>query len=714
VPYVRCMRGRIAVVAALGLLAGSISTPAADAAPGLSIEVLSNRADLISGGDALVRVDVPKPVEPSGIRVEVGGRDVTAAFHVQDGNLVGLVEGLAVGENRLTARPRHGAGAALTITNHPTGGPLFAGPQVQPWLCGTELVGLGPATDAQCDAPSKFLFFYKDIQTGTFTSYDPAAPPPASAIASTTTDQGVTVPFIVRLERGTADRGIYEIAVLFTPGAAIPQAWNHKLVVPFGGGTAPHHSQDPALPLLDDPLPTVDNGVLLGRGFLLATSGLNVEGFNANVVTSAEAVLMNKEHIVERYGPIRYTIGVGCSGGSIQQQVIAAEYPGLLDGIQPSCSFPDLVTTGDEVTDCHLLLHYFTATSPALWPDPAQQALVDGHHDVTDCQAFDAGLARANDPTRAANCNLPADQVYDPATNPAGVRCTVADYQIALWGPRRQDGFAKLAAGNLGVQYGLNALNSGQISVAQFLDLNSKIGGTTVDWTFQPRRSLPDPGATRTAYRAGLATDARQLADVPIIDLRAYHETSEIHTSFHSYQMRAKLDAANGGHGNQIIWTFPPVRSVLPPPDIALASFFMMDRWLAGIEADHSHKPLSAKVIAHKPADAVDACWIGGTQTTDTARCAATFPPFADARIAAGGPLTDDVLQCQLKRPARADYRVAFTDAQWSALLAAFPVGVCDSSRPSIAASSAIPWTTFAGGPGGRPLGAPPVSHPAL
>jgi hypothetical protein len=178
--------------------------------------------------------------------------------------------------------------------------------------------------------------------------------------------------------------------------------------------------------------------------------------------------------------------------------------------------------------------------------------------------------------------------------------------------------------------------------------------------------------------------------------------------------MRAKLDAANGGHGNQIIWTFPPVRSVLPPPDIALASFFLMDRWLAGIEADHSRKSLSTKVIAHKPADAVDACWIGGTQTTDTARCAATYPPFADARIAAGGPLTDDVLQCQLKRPARADYRVAFTDAQWSALLAAFPGGVCDPSRPSIAASPAIPWTTFAGGPGGRPLGDPPVSHPIL
>ena len=38
----------------------------------------------------------------------------------------------------------------------------------------------------------------------------------------------------------------------------------------------------------------------------------------------------------------------------------------------------------------------------------------------------------------------------------------------------------------------------------------------------------------------------RQLRTVPIIDLRAYSETGEIHTSFFSYKMRARLDKANG------------------------------------------------------------------------------------------------------------------------------------------------------------------------
>ena len=48
---------------------------------------------------------------------------------------------------------------------------------------------------------------------------------------------------------------------------------------------------------------------------------------------------MLKERIVEQYGPIRYTIGNGCSGGAIQQYMLTSMYPGLLDGIQPACSF---------------------------------------------------------------------------------------------------------------------------------------------------------------------------------------------------------------------------------------------------------------------------------------------------------------------------------------------------------------------------------------
>jgi hypothetical protein len=71
----------------------------------LAIEVLSNRADLLSGGNALVEVKLSKHANPSRVRVDLNGTDVTSAFAVRsDGRFVGLVTGLAVGENTLTAR----------------------------------------------------------------------------------------------------------------------------------------------------------------------------------------------------------------------------------------------------------------------------------------------------------------------------------------------------------------------------------------------------------------------------------------------------------------------------------------------------------------------------------------------------------------------------------------------------------------------------------
>ncbi len=53
-------------------------------------------------------------------------------------------------------------------------------------------------------------------------------------LATTTTDSGVTAPFIVRVARGTLNRGIYDLAVLIDPtrpwAAIAPQAgWNGKV-----------------------------------------------------------------------------------------------------------------------------------------------------------------------------------------------------------------------------------------------------------------------------------------------------------------------------------------------------------------------------------------------------------------------------------------------------------------------------------------------------
>lgn len=729
-PIVRSELRHVALGAAvvLGLLTpgGALAAAAPAAAPAgatagataLRVEVLSGRADLVTGGDALVQVTLPAGVSSGAARVTVAGRDVTGSFApAGTGHLRGLVTGLPLGRSDVRAVLPDGRSATLTVTDHPNGGPLFAGAQVQPWICDNAAGGNGPARDAKCDTAPTYEYQYKDAHTGLFGSYDGKVPPGDDSIARTTTDDGRTVRYIVRIEHGTQDRGNYLIGVLYDPDRASRLTWNHKLVVPFGSDAGAHHRSGAATTVLDD--------AALSRGFMVADNSLHVHKENIDKVVAAEALTMLKERIVERYGaPIRYTIGNGCSGGAIQQYMIAGEYPGLLDGIQPSCSFEDSWTTHVEVEDCHLLLHYFDATSPQLWGDARQRAAVDGHKDDSDCVAWDGLFASIIDPSKAANCDLPADRVYDRDLRPRRVRCSAQDYEQAIWGRRPSAqwsdverrigyGFARRPLDNLGVQYGLEALNSGAITAEQFVDVNTKIGGLDIDDRPTPRRMTADSTSLRTAYSSGQVTDARQLATVPIIDLRGYSESSEIHTAYHSYRMRARLDQRNGGHGNQLIWTFTPAVPIAPAPpaDLALASFLLMDRWLSRIEADTSSTSRAQKVLADKPAGATDGCYADGQQLSTSPTCGGATPAYDDALGVAGGPATGTVLKCSLKPLDPRDYRVALTAAQLDALRKAFPAGVCDWSRPGVGEQPAVPWTTFATGPGGTPLGAPPVSR---
>src|SRR5262245_39637453 len=132
--------------------------------PNFDIVTLSNRADLISGGDALVEISVPHNVPLHQVRVLLDDDDVTADFRTDASarTMRGIVTGLAVGANTLIAdsngrgkgRPR----AALTITNHPIGGPVLIGAQVQPWVCATPAPSIDPATGAAANASGLSTF----------------------------------------------------------------------------------------------------------------------------------------------------------------------------------------------------------------------------------------------------------------------------------------------------------------------------------------------------------------------------------------------------------------------------------------------------------------------------------------------------------------------------------------------------------------------------
>jgi hypothetical protein len=716
------------IVAALPATAGGLTEK-----PPLRIEVLSNRADLVSGGDALVRVVVPAGTRLDAVRVRVGGRDVTQSFTLRAaGAMTGLITGLRLGRNELTARAKGGPGARITITNHPKGGPVFSGPQIQPWVCTTEDNGLGPATDAQCNAPTEITYLYQPegADPGAYEAYDPASPP--DDVATTTTDTGRKVPYILRQERGTVDRSIYKLLVLADPSkpwtGTRPQAtWNRKLFVAFGGGCGTQHKQMP--PNDGDPIfgVTAANGAiqqqeLLSRGWMAAATGMNTLNYNCNEVVSAEALMMTKEHIIEQYGSIRRTVSVGGSGGSVQQLSIATAYPGLLDGIVPTQTFPDLWNMVWDSAECYLFQHYFTLVSPHLWATPAQQAAVTGKTGQLACTEFVALFADAFDPQNRGpyhvgkgvrfGCELTPGQAYHPLLNPTGPRCSVQDYQRNIWGHGGPGDAAPLVFDNAGVQYGLKALNSGAITIDQFLDLNEKVGSLDNEGEFTATRSSMTNAMARTMYRSGRASDPRQLAHVPILDVRQFVSLntegdtySDMHQPFFSRVLRARLDAVNGTHGNLVYW-------LAPPDNPEITAVRAVDRWLDRIDADGRSGSKAAKIIRNRPRDLVDTCWIDGQPVKDPAACAQNYTVGSDPRIQAGALWRQDNRKCQRKAPDRRDYKVAFADAQWARLLAAFPGGVCDWARPSVGYQPSVPWISYASAPGGRAMGPAPVSRP--
>jgi hypothetical protein len=719
-------RVALAVLFAFGLgLFGASFARAADESVS-SIDVLSNRADLISGGDALVAVDLATGTNPASVRVVLNGRDISSSFATRpDGSFSSLVTGLENGKNILTARGPDGRGRKITITNHPIGGPIFAGPQVTPYHCNpnASTPPLGDATDAQCNAPTKVELLYRNT-SNQFVPYDPASPPAPTAVQTVTTDSGKTVPFIVQRVTGTVDRGIYQLAVLVDPLKPIEpwstdQPWSHKLFYTYGGACGTDHTQRAPMNALQ--------ATQLATGFVVATSSLNVYANDCNDVVSAEATTMTKEIVVERYGKLLYTMGNGGSAASMQQHLIATNYPGLLNGLTTSQVFPDHMDQVMGSLDCRLLSHYFWPTAPLvggpitvppnpLFPTPGSRLPVWGTNPTNPdnlcgqkVNLFGADRTELV-PSSGLFCGLAAAEIWS-LTNPTGERCGIFDFMRAVFGVTvtsdAPNGKGRSATDNVGVQYGLKAVQAGQITPDQFVDLNSKIGGIDVDGNFTTERKGADPAALEIMYATGRMNDGSGMADLPEIDNRtgAQMDDTGFHPAMESFAYRARLDKTNGQHDTEILWLSRP-GGVVP------SQFDQMRAWLDKLAADTSSDPQRVKVRRAKPADLRDACFMDGGVLGDLT-CNGTWQYYGTPRQVAGGPLSSDVMKCRLKPLLRSDYSVTFTDEQWATLQATFPTGVCDYSQPGVAQQGPkARWLTFANGPGGTALGDPPVSQP--
>ena len=295
-------------------------------------------------------------------------------------------------------------------------------------------------------------------------------------------------------------------------------------------------------------------------------------------------------------------------------------------------------------------------------------------------------------------------QRYNAQSNPTGVRCSISDRSINVFGPRDPSvwspvekkigrGFAGVPVDNVGVQYGLSALRSLQITPAQFVDLNARIGGLDIDINPIPGRIAADRPALANAYRSGMINETNNLDRTAIIDCRG-PDPGAAHDSYRAFAIRARLDRENGGHGNQLIWEGPT--AIVGDTQCAQLSLIAMDRWLAAIEKDTSDNSLERKIVANRPAGATDACFDGIGDRLLSGLCPpGVVPVYGTPRTVAGDALTTDANKCELKPLDREDYPLPFTDDEWGRLQKAFPSGVCDFSKPGVDQQPTVPWMTY-------------------
>ncbi len=728
--------GRIASILAAAVLAASLSLSAVAEESG-TIRILSSEPGQVSGGDVRVAIDLPAGHLNS--LLLLNGDLVVSGLSRQGDKVEGLIDGLNPGENSLRVwhfRFHEGRffldnGGAVTLVNHPITGPIFSGPQQQPFVCSVQAeFGIQPHVDSSsppgfrvygeqgevvgystnCSIDSFVTYHYRTTD-GSWADWPGNGDIPED-LATTMTIEGEEVEFVVRLERGTINRFIYSYAMLVDPasiGGENPDwdtsRWNGRLLYQFQGGVGIGHtqgrwSQGNAL-----------NADALGLGHAVAYSTGNRTGEHYNLQVGGETALMTKEHFVKRYGAPLYTVGLGGSGGGIQQYVYGQNHPGLLDAAIPQRSYPDMVTQTIHVGDCELLEHYMDVTDGAnpFWQTTTNRSWLVGLNatDLLGNPFRDAQLAFGLGAAPGMTECVPAWRGLSPlALNPHFGQARHAEH----WEPLSdifeiewthmddlrniygvdEGGFARRAVDNVGVQYGLRAFVEGAIDAEQFIHLNWHAGGwkpsaETVQEGFpflgDPTPDNFDPWSRRNMmlsdgntpaprhegnleaigalYESGMVF--RGQIDIPVLDIRDWLEPIlDMHNSHQSFAVRQRILNEMGQADHHLVW----FAGIGDPPfqigqwNMTLLALEVIDEWMLNI-LDNPE----AGLFANRPYEAVDACfdevgnviaagddvWSGILDEDSAGPCTQAFPTFTTSRIEAGGPITGDVFKCQLK-----------------------------------------------------------------
>jgi hypothetical protein len=698
---------------------------------------------------------------------------------------------------------RTGLSFKVDYETGPTG-PVFSGPQQYPFLCRTENSGLGqPLVDngdenggvgipvyreddqgaktdeiigysRDCSTITRVEYHYRSKEHGDFRPlpFD-ITQEVLDDIAVTTTSDGLTVDYIVRVERGTVNRFIYGIAML----ASLDElddaswdltAWNGKLVYQFDGGVAIGHEQGKGRVsdvLYDD---------VLAEGYAVAHSTGTVTGTHYNLNLSEETMMMVKDQFIERYGAPEYTVGVGGSGGGIQQYAIGqSQYlpnlrhhdPYLLDAGIPQYSYSDMITQSIYVGDCSLLEYYFDVVAPK-----QGDTTFGGMHVVelfgwrlpiawlgsVEPRTWIEGMSSNDEIDHPIWSNLPEEwgdyvgstecingwlgltpMVMNPLWTdvdyshlPPDVAAEFDAVKWTHWNDLEniygvdKNGYAPSTWDNVGVQYGLQALKDGNITMAQFLDINAKIGGWKqpdemlpasiifeqefLPWDFDPwsarnmnlkrnqygvaPRTETDLDAVSAAYTSGHVFTGK--IDIPLIDARHYLDpVLNMHHAQQSFASRQRMIDGQGHADNQLIWFADPAY------DNTMIAFEVIDEWMTNIK---NNPDLS--VVENKPASAVDKCfdgngdliaegsdvWDGILNDEPEGACTEAFPLYSTSRIVAGGNIKGDIFKCHLQTvdeaiDAGVYEGISLTEQNIARLKEIFPGGVCDYTQGDVA-----------------------------
>jgi len=547
---------------------------------------------------------------------------------------------------------------------------------------------------------------------------------------------------LLRVEQGTINRFIYTVVMPVSINEigqrSAKSHWNKRLIYQFNGGSGIGYrqgKQKAARVIARQKQQLLD-------GYAVISSSGNKTSYTYNMLLAEDTARRVKNHFVSLYGQPLYTVGIGGSGGGLAQYLIAQNSKGILDGLIPLYSYPDMISQTTYALDCDLLNNYFTfrAKKKSHWLDWQKRQTIEGMNALNNFPQRAGYLQPVNQimagfvpslPSGNSECingyfglssfiNNPKQGFLRDFFHPNVVKQVRWSFWQDLAGVLGADdqGFGLSTWDNVGVQYGLLALLKAAITVDEFIDLNSKIGSWKPQIEMKAEHILLPFGrkipfwlslwgnqnitqvtqgvasrhsgsitAMQAAYRAGQVFIGK--ITLPVIDVRHYlEEDLDMHHVSASFYSRLRINEHNGHSDNHVIWISD--KNYNP----AALAFKKMDEWLLKLRYNPELTVLSAK-----PKMLSDQCfsatgevlfqgrniWNGQWNNKDEGECQKIYPMYSTSRIQAGGTWSGDMFKCQLMPVNQAIelgvYGSVDMQSYQQKLEQIFPQGVCDYNQ---------------------------------